>query len=203
HEKKKKNKVLREISQWILTLVAGVAVAMFLRSYAFAVTEVRQCSMQNTLFEGQRLIESKFAYDFSEPKRGDIVIFQLYGEKKNIFEKYMAEWGNLYTQLSGKQDQSYLIKRVIAVPGETIDIKEGKVYIDGKVLDEPYAKGITEAKTITMPYKVKPNSIFVMGDNRENSMDSRMFGAVNYSSIDGKAEVRLWPPSTIGSVNKK
>ncbi|MDQ1404216.1 MAG: signal peptidase, partial [Actinomycetota bacterium] len=88
-----------------------------------------------------------------------------------------------------------LIKRVVGLPGETVDLRAGRVYIDGKVLNEPYlVQGVTsEPLSITMPVKLAKNQYWVMGDNRGNSSDSRAFGAISRSLIVGRAFIRVWP----------
>lgn len=87
------------------------------------------------------------------------------------------------------------------LPGETIRIEEGAVWIDGIRLEEPYAAGRTFPGTVAMPYRIPVDSVFVMGDNREHSLDSRAFGAVPLSSIEGKVDLRIWPLSTFGFVD--
>jgi signal peptidase I len=164
--------------EWGVPLVIAVVGAALFRTYGFAQIQVVDVSMQNTFFEGHRLIEDKISYRFSEPERGDIVIIR-------------------DPDLSAER----LIKRVIGLPGETIRIDDGAVWIDGVRLDEPYVKGSTYPSTLEMPYRIPPDSVFVMGDNRERSLDSRALGAIPLSSIEGKVDVRIWPFSRFGFVD--
>jgi signal peptidase I len=115
-------------------------------------------------------------YPFHPPQRGDIVVFQ---PPVMPSEPY--------------------IKRIIGLPGEQVSIHNGAVYIDGKRLDEPYLKGPTLGPGITAekPVVVEPGHVFVLGDNRSNSSDSRIFGSIPISSIIGKAWVSYWPPDNI------
>lgn len=194
-------KVLKESLQWAVAILGAVIVSFSVRSYAFAQTEVKQMSMQNTLFEGQRLIEYKIDYYFSAPKRGDIVIINREAEKGalNTLVANAKDFVDAFYK-KGEDDQKRLIKRVIGVPGDTIDLKDGKVYINGKYYAEPYVKGPTYPHRVEFPLKVPENQYFVMGDNRENSMDSRDLGLISIDNIEGKAIFRTWPLDKFGGI---
>lgn len=134
-------------------------------------------SMEPTLEIGQRIIISKLAYKFDEPARGDIIIFHPPKE----------EW-----------DSTPYIKRIIGLPGETVEVKDNAVYIDGEPLDEPYIKNDIK---YTMAAKTIPDDeYFVMGDNRNISADSHTGWTVPYENIIGKAWFTTWPPSAWGLV---
>jgi signal peptidase I len=123
----------------------------------------------------------------------------LYVEKVSTSgDDFVPEVGQVYTFTSPTDPTETLIKRVIAVQGQTIDLRDGDVYIDGVKLDEPYVHGqLTEAmnntKGITYPYTIPDGCFWAMGDNRGNSSDSRVFGPVQISSITGHAFYRYWP----------
>jgi signal peptidase I len=192
---------LKETVQWTATIVGAFAISLFIKSYAFAATEVEQCSMQGTLYEGQRLIESKIEYYCSEPRRGDIVIINQESEKGaiNIFVATAKEFAEGFYKKQEDQKKR-LIKRIIGVPGDVIDIKDKKVYINGQIYNEPYIKGDTFARSMKFPIKVPEKEYFVLGDNRENSMDSRDLGLIKLGKIEGKAVLRLWPLDKVGKV---
>ncbi|NIK75531.1 signal peptidase I [Paenibacillus castaneae] len=177
-ERRKSNKWVREIREWVLSLAVAVIVAMLFQNYVYAQSEVQNVSMQNTLIAGQRLIEDKWSYHFNEPQHGDIVI------------------------IKGPESELRLIKRVVAVPGDVIDMRDGEVYLNGKKSEEHYVKGQTFAGSVEMPFTVQPGQLFVMGDNREHSMDSREIGPIARSSIEGKAVFRLWPIPKFGKLNE-
>lgn len=176
-EQPQKKKWVRELRDWVVSLSVAVIAALLIQNYAFAQTEVRNVSMQGTLYEGQRLIEDKITYYFYAPDRGDIVI------------------------INGPEAENRLIKRVVGLPGDVLDIRNGRVYINDTQLDEPYAKGDTLPNALTVPYKVPAETVFVMGDNRMRSEDSRAFGAVPLTSIEGRAVFRLWPLSKFGQID--
>lgn len=195
-------KVLTEVLQWTFSIVGALVISLSVRSYVFAQTEVKQVSMQNTLFEGQRLIEYKVEYYYSTPKKGDIVIINREAEK-GIVRRFVANTKEFVEGFYKDEEDKgkRLIKRVVGVPGDEIDVREGKVYLNGKLYDEPYVKGVTFPKEMKFPVIVPEKEYFVMGDNRESSMDSRDIGFINVDHIEGKAIFRVWPLDKFGKVN--
>lgn len=161
--------------RWLLELVVMVALAFALatvvRTFVVQPYIIPSGSMIPTIEISERVLANKFIYRFESPKRGDIVVFD--DPTKTV---------------------PTLIKRVIATEGETVDLIDGKVYVDGVALDEPYTYGKpSEPAAVPMPFTVPAGHIWVMGDNRTNSADSRVFGAVPLSSVDGRAILRIWP----------
>lgn len=194
----KNKKVLREIRGWIVSIVGAIVIASVVNSKVLAKVQVEQISMQNTLKDGQQLILDKLSYNFSNPKRGDIIVF-LDGEEKGTI---MEDTINSLRLISGKiNSQKRLVKRVIGEPGDEVNIKDGYVYINGEKIDEPYVKGTTNNGDLKLPIKVSENQLFVLGDNREFSKDSREFGLINYNQVEGKAIFRIYPFDDIGSIN--
>lgn len=169
--------VKKEVISWIKLILAAFIIAFILKTYIFQIALVNQMSMEPTLHEGQILVIAKVNYLFKDPARGDIVV------------------------LKDELENKYLIKRVIGLPGEVIDIRNNKVYIDEKELKPDY----TEAPTLDNGFvksKLPEGKYFVMGDNRPHSRDSRSdtVGFVNRHNIVGKAVFRLWPINKIGIV---
>ena len=204
-----------EIFEWIVTLAIAFAVAFVIKHFVFDIVKVDGSSMVPTLHDGDRLIVTKLGYT---PKQGDIIILDsTYKNRMEYFdnlakdknkehlsgvEKFFAERSGMPASLNKR----YFVKRVIALPGQTVDISEGHVYVDGEILDEPYYSGTTSAissSSIKYPLTVEDNTVFVMGDNRNNSKDSRSseLGLVPYDAILGKAQLRIWPFNAI-SVTK-
>lgn len=177
-EKRQPNKWVREVREWTLSLLVAIVVAMLFQNYVYAQSEVQNVSMQNTLIAGQRLIEDKWSYHFHEPQHGDIVI------------------------ISGPESELRLIKRVVALPGDVIDIRNGAVFLNGEKIEEQYTKGQTFAGSVEMPFTVQAGQLFVMGDNREHSLDSREIGPISRTSIEGRAVFRLWPIPKFGTLNE-
>lgn len=164
----------------ILTVViAAVVIAMLLKTFVVDSRLVPSGSMEPTIMTDDRVILLMFSYFFAEPQRGDVVVFTT------------AE------QFDGNED---LLKRVIGLPGETIEIANGRVYIDGVMLVEDY---IAEPPVYTVPPTLIPaNSFFVLGDNRNRSQDSHAWNNpfVSGDDIRGRVVLRYWPLSSFGVV---
>lgn len=151
--------------------------------YAVQTVHVLGSSMIDTLHDNDLLVASKISYKLHQPQRGDIIVFKPPDELSRDF-----------------------IKRVIALPGERIRIVNSVVYINGKVLNEPYLpEKWTYNNTLNggSEMQLGPGQYFVMGDNRNHSSDSRVFGAISIDSILGKAEFRIWPLDEIGFLSGK
>lgn len=171
------NGMKKWMKEWGVPLMIAIVGASLFRTYGFAQVQVMDVSMQNTVFAGHRLIENKKSVRFNEPDRGEIVIIN----DPDLPER--------------------LIKRVVGLPGETIHIANGEVWIDGTRLEEPYVKGKTYPSTLSMPYTIPEDHVFVMGDNREHSMDSRSMGAIPLAHVEGTTAFRVWPLSAFGSLD--
>lgn len=164
-----------EILSWIKLIVTAFIIAYVLKTFIFQIAYVKGPSMQPTLYQGQVLIVSKISYRVGEPKRGEIVV------------------------INDKLENKDLIKRVIGLPGETIEIKNGSVYIDGNLLSPDYTDIPTYENGFNKA-KASDNQYFVLGDNRTESRDSRSdtLGFVKEKNIIGKAVFRIWPLNKMG-----
>ncbi len=193
--------ILKEIGSWIIVIVVALVLSLFIDSTIIAKAEVEQSSMENTLFEGQQLIVNKLSYAFDEPKRGDIIIFLENEEKGNIIDNFIRSVKNRFSssdEIAAEQER--LVKRVIGVAGDEIDIQDGYVYINGERLEESYVNGITLPGNVKLPITVGEGELFVIGDNREVSRDSRDFGPIDVKQVEGKAVFRVYPFNQIGKV---
>lgn len=166
-----------EVKDWIVSILIAVVLAFFIRYFIVELYMVEGPSMRPTLVSGERLVVNKFLYRFKSPERGEVVVFRYPRDPSRDF-----------------------IKRVIGVPGDTIEIQDGQVILNGQVLDEPYIFEHTRGNYPAA--KVPVGHIFAMGDNRNNSEDSRFKGVgfVPYELIKGKAMVIFWPISHIKSL---
>jgi signal peptidase I len=166
----------RWVIEWVVILLVAVGVAFLVRTYVAQTYFVPSTSMWPTLKDGDRIVVSKI-YGAIEP--GDII----------VFKRPPAEH-------CGGEPVPDLVKRVIGLPGQTVSATSGNVYITGKLLNEPWLpKGKQTYTTMTGPRKVPKGDYFVMGDNRVDSCDSRMWGPVKASYVVGKVFLILWPPS--------
>jgi len=190
-----------ELYKWIETIIIAVLIALLIRGFIIEPVIVNGISMEDTLFTGQRLIIYKLDYFFRPPKKGDIIVLQY---KKGLLSNIpiLNKFGFLNRMLPSAMEIDY-IKRVIGVPGDEIDIKDGHVYVNGEKLDEDYVKGETYAQLMDFPKIVPLNTVFVMGDNRQNSRDSRIIGFIEYDRIKGKAILRIWPFKDFGILKNK
>jgi signal peptidase I len=162
---------LRWLGELVLMVVLAFALATGIRTFVIQPYVIPTGSMIPTIGIGERVLANKFIYRFGTPQVGDVVVFD-------------DPTGTVPT----------LIKRVVAVGGQTIDIHDGAVYIDGVKLDEPYTHGKpTEPGDVLLPLKIPAGQVWLMGDNRTNSHDARWFGAQPAEIIHGRAFVRYWP----------
>ncbi len=166
------NSLLRDL---IETVVLALVVSMLIKAFVFETTLVDGPSMQPGLHTGERLVLNKVVYRLRLPRRGEIVVFRYPKNPKKDF-----------------------IKRVIGLPGERVAIVDGTVYINGEPWVETHP--MVPQKTNFAEVIVPPGTIFVLGDNRPNSEDSRMFGPVPLKNIKGKAFIRFWPLNAIGLI---
>ena len=169
--------------RWFAELVVMIGVAFLLatgiRTFVVQPYYVPTGSMLPTIQLFDRVIANKFIYRFEDPTVGDIVVCD-------------DPQGRLPT----------LIKRVVAVGGQTVDLVDGAVVIDGQTLDEPYTHGLpTEPQVLEFPYVVPEDTVWLMGDNRTNSTDSRSFGPVALSDVHGQAFFRYWPFDRVGALD--
>ena len=171
----------RTLKEIVQIVVLAFLLSFVLRTYIVEARQIPSGSMEPTLQIGDRLMVDKIVFKFSELKRGDIVVFQPTPAAK-------ASTGA----------DSYFIKRVIGLPGDEITVSQGKVYINGKPLQEPYEA--EEPDYIYGPRKVPDGMYFVMGDNRNNSADSHVWGFLPNDNVKGKAFARFWPLNRIGKL---
>lgn len=194
--------ILREVWEWLVVFAAAFILVLLLNTAVFATTQVRQTSMQDTLMEGQHLFVEKLSYLFSDPSRGDIIVFIETEHPSNYFDRvkiFLKDVSEIFKPVESKTNIR-LVKRVIGIPGDEVDIQEGKIYLNSEMLDEPYVKGETFQRDISFPVTVPEGKYLVLGDNREVSKDSRSFGLIERCQIEGDAVFRFWPFSKFGGL---
>lgn len=184
HAPSKASKIGRKVLSLAITLIVVIFLSWGLRTFVFQPYSIPSGSMEDTIMTGDMVFSEKLTYYARSPEYMDIVTF-----------------------VDPEVPSRILIKRVIATEGQKVDLIDGEVYIDGEKLDEPYTEGkpsypLTTAygTSIVYPYTIPEGEIWVMGDNRTNSQDSRYFGAIPTSSITGKAAFIYWPIEDIKSL---
>ena len=212
-EKKAK---LKDIFEWIYCFIIAIVLALLVRYYVGTPTIVKQSSMYPTFKQNDRLILNRlYRTCKTTPERGDIITFEapsvnyINGEKADL-ENPIAIYNNEPEGLISKFfynvvefGKTSYIKRVIALPGEHIQIKDGKVYINGEELQEDYLAEdvVTQAEDGQFIDLIVPEgTVFAMGDNRSHSADSRRFGCIPYNKIEGKVVLRFWPLNVFGTI---
>ena len=185
-------------------IFVALAVAILVTTFVIQAFYIPSESMVPTLQVGDRVFVSKFMFDGGDIARGDVIVFENphpgeLPQRSGVGE--VLHWLGEGIGLAQPENEDF-IKRVIALPGETIEIRDNVVYIDGKKLDEPYLTDAAIQSNGTYgPHTVPPDSLFVMGDNRGNSADSRFgLGDVPFDKVIGKAFVLIWPPSHVGGI---
>ena len=209
--------ILKETIEWLVCIVIAVAIALLIRYYIGTPTVVESTSMEPTLHEGQRLWVSRWRRTTQKmPERGEIITFEEPTgikeiDKENVdnsepIAKYEKEpqgiWNKFKYYVLEIGKKSY-IKRVIALPGEHVQIKDGDVYINGEKLEEDYLpEGIvTDVESgLYDDFIVPENTVFAMGDNRPNSLDCRTFGCIPLEKIESTLSFRFWPLNLFGKV---
>ena len=216
-EKETINK-FKEVIEWVVCIIIALVIAILFRYYVGTPTIVQQKSMYPTLKPNQRLILNRLPVLMGkELKRGDIITFEAPSKLEVTTAEAdlrypVAEYNNdpkglwskfLYNVL--EVTKVTFIKRVIGLPGEHIEIKENKVYINGEEYKEPYLGSDVVTTALDGPYTdfiVPEGCVFAMGDNRMHSKDCRAFGCIPMSRVEGKVVLRFWPLNTWGNPAK-
>ena len=179
HASQPTRSVVRSILHFVIMLLVAFALAVFSHTFIFEPYKIPSGSMEQTIMPGDLVISEKVSYRFAAPKQGDIVTFREVNPNNS------------------PEHNRILIKRIIATAGQTVDLQGGHVVVDGKPLSEPYTLNKPNyplvGSHISFPFVVPEGCMWVMGDNRTNSQDSRFFGAVPLRSITGKAFCIHWP----------
>jgi signal peptidase I len=170
--------VLSQIVELVVMVAIAFALAQLVRAFLVQPYVIPSGSMIPTIEIGDHVLADKLSYRFKRPTAGDVVVLD-----------------------DPTGETPMLIKRIIAVGGQTVDLKDGKVVVDGAVLDEPYTHGEQSlAGPVKMPVTLPPGTVWVMGDNRTHSRDSRWMGPQPVSGVRGRAFVTYWPIQRMGAL---
>ena len=180
-----------------LLIVVALTIAVLLKTFVFQAFYIPSSSMEETLDVNDRVVVSKLSYRLGDIERGDVVVFDDPRRAADSRDESLlgAVVRNLAESVGLSTPVSEFIKRVIALPGETVEVRDGVVSIDGLAISEPYAAPFASGDSFG-PEVVPPGHVFVMGDNRPVSQDSRSFGPVPMDDIVGRAFAVIWPPGS-------
>ncbi len=191
------SKLIKLVIEIIVIIIVAALIAFLARTFLVETYEVPSSSMEQTIQVGDYILSEKVTYYFSEPERGDIVTFT------NPMDESIS------TGETAIDSTSILVKRVIAVAGDTVDIRNGNLYVNGELQVEDYVADGVETYSFTetyngidieYPYTVADGELWVMGDNRENSLDSRYFGPIDADTVTGKVFFIYWPLGRFGLI---
>ena len=205
----------KDILEWIVCILIAFVLALLIRYFIGTPTIVKQSSMYPTLVQNQRLILNRWSRTTKQmPERGDIITFEAPSETyvsadefdNNVIARYNNEptnWFSKFVYYVLEINKESYIKRVIGLPGDHVQIKDGKVYINNEELDEPYLQDNVTTNMgngIFSVLVVPENCVFAMGDNRDHSTDCRSFGCIPLEKIEGTVWIRFWPLNLFGKV---
>jgi len=195
-------KVFRELVEFVVILgVAFALVFFFVRPYVVEAFSIPSESMVPTLQVGDRVLVNKFIYRFQEPEPDDIVVFKsVEGTgpvREGVLDSALQTFGLREPRGEPRED---LIKRIVATGGDTVEVRNGSLFVNGERRASPYVNRELPDTSSFGPRRVPEDHVFVMGDNRANSRDSRFFGPVPEENLEGEAFLRFWPPGRIGTL---
>lgn len=191
----------RAVVETVLLVGLAVVIAIVLRAFVAQAFRIPSESMEPQLLVGDRVVVSRIAYRVHDPRRGDIVVFDCpptagCDDKSDDVLAVRAAKALAESLLLRQPDTEEFIKRVIGLPGDMVEGHDGFVFVNGSVLIEPYLPKGTVTSDFG-PIRVEKGKLWVMGDNRGNSADSRVFGQIDQRAIVGRAILRVWPPSRV------
>lgn len=172
-EQQEKRSLFSVVVELLIIFIVAYVIAYVSQNFLLGNFQIQQRSMEPTLYENERVLINRVVYYFRPPERGDIVILE--------------------DPLGSRSD---FVKRIVALPGDILEIRNGKTYVNSKLLSEPYVANDMDNENVG-PIKIPSSQFFVMGDNRPKSSDSRRFGPVFRRNILGKVFIVWWPPNRI------
>lgn len=204
-KKIREKSLVREIFDWVLCIVVAFLLAVIIKYFVFTPTLVQQTSMTPTIKDGERVLINRIVRTFKLPiNRGDIITFERPIATENgvgVYNETKGVWNFIMHDALEITKVSY-IKRVIGIAGDHVLIENGKVFVNDMEIAEVYLDGIeTPRRGAFYDVEVPEGYVFVMGDNRSGSSDSREFGCIPLDKVEGRVTVRIWPLNEFGSID--
>lgn len=188
-------KELRFVLEFLKVCVIAIIISTLISTQILAVSQVRQSSMEKTLFDGNILFVEKVSYHFVNPKPGDIIIINMVNTEDSFVGRIKTLYSDMLKKISREDNKDRMVKRVIGIEGQKIDIINGFVYVNDEQIDEGYVTSLTQPKynsSVVFPLIVPQGEVFVLGDNREVSEDSRFYNCIKLNQIEGKMFFKLF-----------
>ncbi|MGQ0618145.1 MAG: signal peptidase I [Acidimicrobiia bacterium] len=193
----------RNLVEWAVVVAGALVVAVLIKTFLVQAFYIPSQSMEPTLEVGDRVLVNKLTYKLRDPRRRDLVVFHRPEGGATTVESCDGQQITIPPDVAGAGVVDDLIKRVIAVPGETVEQRDGVVLVNGQPIDEPYLADGTRTPAFsfgTQCIRVPPGRVFVLGDNRPDSVASNRFGPIDDDSIVGRAFVRVFPLGSISTL---
>lgn len=193
--------IIKEIVQWFEIIAIAILLSILVRGFLFETLVIDGISMQDTFVTNQRVILNKIGLKFNDLEKEDIVVIEV--EKKQFKSFEFLNNISFFQKLLATSTSIDYIKRIIAIEGDKIQFINGYVYVNDIMIEESYIKtqGVTSQGTYKNPYIIPEGYVYVLGDNRKFSADSRKLGPINIDKILGTVSFRIWPLSEFGKVD--
>ena len=202
---RRRRQPVSSLSSWLVSIIVAVVVALFIVSNIVSFTMIMEVSMEPTLYENDRILVNRLGYMIGKPQRNDVVILNKVNDEKGLIINMLNEAkdiaDNIKFRFTGEIEKNNLIKRVVAVEGDLVDIRDGNLYINGLIEENDNVRGDTYSYDLEFPVQVPEGEVFALGDNREFSLDSRHIGFIKINQIKGKALLRILPFNNFGLIN--
>lgn len=203
-----KNKKIKTLIDWSLSILVALILTLFIMGNVGFLTKVSGVSMEPTFEDNDNAILNRLVYRFNKPKKGDIVVLNQNKKSNNIFYNIYEEGKNVISGIeyklgvSAEVNEDNMIKRIVATEGDLLEIKDGDLYVNGEIEELDSKKGATyELIEIMYPITIPEGHVFVMGDNREKSYDSRIMGPIKLEQIKGRVDWIILPLDRAGKIN--
>lgn len=207
-EQDAKNKKIKNLMDWTLSILVALSLTLFIMGNVGFLTKVSGVSMEPTFEDNDNAVLNRVVYRFSKPKKGEIIVLNQNRQSNNFFYNILEEGKNVINGIEYKLginaeiNEDNMIKRIVATEGDLVEVKDGNLYVNGEIEKLESKKGATyELIEIMYPITIPEDHVFVLGDNREKSYDSRIMGPIKLEEIKGRVDWIILPLDRAGKIN--